>query len=308
MSSAAEQLASDMADLDRAKESLRVWLRESEGRVRPDLAGRGDLAERKCALERMRNLGQEIDGKRAAVDAMLAAAKALDEPCAREEAEEVVRSFNKLQQANRQLAERLQEGVSGQEEYRAASQKLVEWLNGAQLRLQRLSDLTGSQTDLMERRHKLEEFQRELAKEGQALLDEAVLYGDHVMKAGVPGAASVEAEVAGLQSDFVQLAGNASGVLARNEDCLQRCKAFDECHKELEGWMREVDKRLRQTLDPAADLDGKHGQARDYQVRKNGRDRHLKACMQANRCGTEMDASYCCVCVYKRIHVHSRCL
>lgn len=97
-------------------------------------------------------------------------------------------------------------------------------------------------------------------------MDETVLYGDHVMKAGVPGAAAVEAEVADLQADFVQLATETSEATVRCEDCLQRCKAFEEGRKDLENWMQEVDKRLRQTLDPSADLEGKHGHARDYQV------------------------------------------
>lgn len=157
--------------------------------------------------------------------------------------------------------------MSGQEEYRAASEQVRDWVTAARQRLQRLREPQGSQREFEARLESLRPLKIDLIKDGQPLVERVDQFANQLLNTNPPNREEVLREVDNAHNELTALTAEAeqvenhlAGVIAQWHDFVEQCQQFND-------WLREVDSNLKRHVDHGPDFESKQRQAKEYEVR-----------------------------------------
>lgn len=179
----------------------------------------------------------------------------------------MVRKHARLLANAKENVAKLEKSVSGQEEYRTATEHARDWFASARQRLQRLRDPQGNQRELESRLEGFRPFKADLAKEGQALVDRVDHFANQMLNANPPNREEVLREVDNVHNDLAVLTTETEQVEAQQVSLVEQWHEFVEQCQQFNDWLREVDSSLKRHVDHGPDFDSKQRQAKEYEVR-----------------------------------------
>lgn len=107
-----------------------------------------------------------------------------------------------------------------------------------------------------------------LKEEGQSLLHAAHTWGDKTLTSTSPtGREIIRKDLASLQSDWDTFLSNISASRSTLESCLLRWTDYSDTNDQILKWIKDTERRLKDSREPKSDLSEKKAQLQKVKVR-----------------------------------------
>ncbi|KAK6181528.1 hypothetical protein SNE40_009363 [Patella caerulea] len=249
-------------DYDRLQDQLHDWLTDVEHRMTADPDLKTDLPEKRSTLEKYKALHADIVAHKDMMAQVEEKSQQVKDPAPQTRVAQLKARYQSVFTASKDLVSRMEEQVTGHEEYRKAYIACLDWLANTKHRLQRLSDYSGDRKTLQDRLQQLREFKLELSH-GQEMVERAATLGNHVCRQTAPrGQDVIQQEVKSLRDDWNSFASAVGEVENNLEAAIANWGQLDDEQKAFLEWIDKMNREVKDQLEPTSNLFKKQQQLR----------------------------------------------
>ncbi|RUS81756.1 hypothetical protein EGW08_010510, partial [Elysia chlorotica] len=243
---------------------LSQWIKDTENAMKVDSDLRASLDQKLQQLNKHRNTHEETVGQQEAFDRLAEQAQVLMQSSTdgrvSTQLTQLSSRYSALITLSKDLLKRYEQTVQDHQHYGEAYGRSRAWLLDINQRLSICSDTSGDRFTIQSQLEKLQRFVREfvvIKEEGQILLHAAITWGEKTQAStSVEGREVIREELQKLQADWDLMLSQVTDTKVMLESCLLQWSDYSASHDQVLRWLKDMEKRLRDTQ-PKADLSEK---------------------------------------------------
>ncbi|XP_041353316.1 nesprin-1-like isoform X4 [Gigantopelta aegis] len=250
-------------------EELSQWIKDMEASMKADSELKSTVEHKTIQLEKQKNVHEEIIEQQTAFDNLAEQAQILMQSSkdsrVSTQLTQMGSRYTTLMTLSKDLMKRYEQHCQDHQQYSEVYNEAISWLQATRDKLSVCADTSGDRYTIQTQLEKLQEF-NVMKEEGQVLIHTANTWGEKtMMNSSVTGREMIREELQQLQTDWDELVSEVTDTKVLLESCLLQWTEFSDSHSNVQKWLKEMEKKLRETS-PKADLSEKKGELQRIKV------------------------------------------
>ncbi|XP_076463748.1 nesprin-1-like isoform X5 [Babylonia areolata] len=232
-------------------EELNQWIKDTETDMKSDSELKATLEQKAMQLEKQKSLHEELMQQQESLDKLAEQAQVLMQSSTDSrvatQLTQISSRYSALITVSKDLLKRYDQTNQDHQHYSQVYSQTRAWLQDTYNKLSVCSDTTGDKSTIQTQLDKLQEFVV-MKEEGQVLIHTANTWGEKTMtNTAAEGREVIRQELQQLQSDWEKMLSHVTDTKVMLESCLMQWTDFSASHDQVVRWLKDMEKRLRET-------------------------------------------------------------
>ncbi|KAK7104412.1 hypothetical protein V1264_019133 [Littorina saxatilis] len=232
-------------------EQLNQWIKDTESEMKSDSELKATLEQKTIQLEKQKSLHEELLMQQESFDSLGEQAQILMQSSTDSRVStqltQMSSRYSALITVSKDLLKRYEQNVQDHHQYSEVYSEARSWLQDTFDKLSVCSDTSGDKFTIQTQLEKLQEFVV-MKEEGQVLIHTANTWGEKTMtNTAAEGREVIRQELQALQADWEQMLSHVTDTKVMLESCLLQWTDFSASHDQVVRWLKDMEKRLRET-------------------------------------------------------------
>nr|KAG5692778.1 hypothetical protein BaRGS_009394 [Batillaria attramentaria] len=232
-------------------EELSQWIKDTESEMKSDSELKSTLEQKTIQLEKQKSLHEELMQQQESFDSLAEQAQILMQSSTDSRVStqltQMSSRYSALITVSKDLLKRYDQNVQDHQQYSEVYSEARSWLQDTYDKLSVCADTSGDRYTIQTQLEKLQEFVV-MKEEGQVLIHTANTWGEKTMtNTSAEGREVIRQELQQLQADWEQMLSHVTDTKVMLESCLLQWTDFSASHDQVVRWLKDMEKRLRET-------------------------------------------------------------
>ncbi|XP_025103982.1 nesprin-1-like isoform X4 [Pomacea canaliculata] len=232
-------------------EQLSQWMKDTESEMKSDSELKATLEQKTIQLEKQKSLHEELMRQQESFNSLAERAQTLMQSSTdahvSTQLTQMGSRYHSLITTSKDLLKRYEQNVQDHQQYSEVFSEARSWLQDTYDRLSVCADTSGDRYTVQTQLEKLQEFVV-MKEEGQVLIHTANTWGEKTMtNTSSEGREVIREELQMLQTDWEQMLSQVTDTKVMLESCLLQWTDFSASHDQIIRWLKDMEKRLRET-------------------------------------------------------------
>ncbi|KAL8590280.1 hypothetical protein ACOMHN_006396 [Nucella lapillus] len=232
-------------------EEVNQWIKDTETDMKSDSELKATLEQKAVQLEKQKSLHEELVQQQDSLDKLTEQAQVLMQSSTDSrvatQLSHISARYTALLTVSKDLLKRYEQTTQDHQQYSEVYSQTRSWLQDTYDKLAVCSDTSGDKFTIQTQLEKLQEFVV-MKEEGQVLIHTTNTWGEKTMtNTAAEGREVIRQELQQLQTDWEHMLSHVTDTKVMLESCVMQWTDFSASHNQVTRWLKDMEKRLRDT-------------------------------------------------------------